>query len=102
MSPTGKGTLVKQVMTFHAENECFPLHGDHDLLPEFFLPYVFELSHVMDLEVSLLFPAVLALVGIEPSDDFRTGLHETREVDFDVDLAPVCRGLFKVLQGVST
>jgi hypothetical protein len=51
--PWWKSAVMELLVTVHTQNDRFPAHGRHDLLPQLLVvENIFELSHMMHLKVS--------------------------------------------------
>ena len=57
---------MEKVVTFNAQDHCFPLAVTHHLLPPLFSLEVFELPYMVYCEVVSCFPAAFTAAGCEP------------------------------------
>ena len=56
---------MEEIVTFIAEDHCFPPSGYHDALPCFFAFHILELPDVMHCAVSPALPAEFTEVGVQ-------------------------------------
>src|SRR6266571_1742873 len=81
---------MKLVMTVPTEDQCFPVAGCHHTLPErFSFCYIFQLSHMMHLKWSFRRLTILALLLVEPFDDFGEAQRPNVSVELDIELRVV-------------
>src|SRR6266571_7041742 len=81
---------MKLVMAVTTKDQCFPVAGCHHTLPErFSFCYIFQLSHMMHLKWSFRRLTILALLLVEPFDDFGEAQRPNVSVELDIELRVV-------------
>src|SRR6266699_3883929 len=94
---------MKLVMAATAKNECLPVTSRHHTLPErLSFCYIFQFSHVMHLKRPFRRFTVLALLPVEPFDDFREAQCPEVPVELDIELSVVRYRFSEVFESKDT
>ena len=92
-------TCMKLVMAATTQDECLPVTGCHHTLPKrLSFCYIFQFSHVMHLKWPFRRLAILALLLVQPFDDFGEAQRPDISVELDIELRVVRRWFPEVFQ----
>src|SRR5258708_9557831 len=83
---------MKLVMAVMTKDQCFPVAGRHHALPKrLSFCHIFQFSYMMHLKWPFRRLTILALLLVEPFDDFGEAQRPNVSVELDIDLRAVRR-----------
>ena len=84
---------MELLVTVNTQNDHFPAHGRHYLLPQLLVvENIFELSHMMHLKVSSFLATVFTFIGLQPLGDFCSGERKVQDAGLDIHRLPLYSG----------